>query len=82
MHRLASGRCNVGDAARMAGISERQFERRSLDWAGVSPKALARISRFQRAIQKHRAGQHQAGCRSLMRLATTTRCTWFETFTI
>lgn len=56
MHRLASGRCNVGDAARMFGISERQFERRSLEWAGVSPKTLARISRFQRAIQKHRAG--------------------------
>ena len=56
MHRLASGRCNVGVAARMVGISERQFERRSLEWAGVSPKALARISRFQRAIQKHRAG--------------------------
>ena len=30
----------------MIGISERQFERRSLEWAGVSPRALARISRF------------------------------------
>ena len=57
MHRLAAGRCNVGDAARMTRISERQFERRSLAWAGVSPKTLGRVSRFQRAIQKHRAGR-------------------------
>ena len=59
MHRLASGRCNVGDAARMIGISERQFERRSQQWAGVSPKALARVSRFQRAIAEYRSGR---GC--------------------
>lgn len=57
MHRLASGRCSVGDAVRMTGISERQFERRSLDWAGVSPKALARISRFQRALKEYQSGQ-------------------------
>ena len=56
MHRLASGRCKVGDAARMIGISERQFGRRSLEWAGVSPKALARVSRFQRAIGEYRSG--------------------------
>ena len=57
MHRLASGRCNVGDAARMIGISERQLERRSLEWTGVSPKALARVSRFQRAIAEYRSGR-------------------------
>jgi AraC-like DNA-binding protein len=56
MHQLVLGRCNVGDAARMAGISERQFGRRSLEWAGVSPKALARVSRFQRAIGEYRSG--------------------------
>ena len=56
MHRLVSGRCNVGDAERMAGFSERQFGRRSLEWAGVSPKALARVSRFQRAIGEYRSG--------------------------
>jgi AraC-like DNA-binding protein len=56
MHLLASGRCNVGDAARMTGISERQFERRSLEWAGLSPRALARVSRFQRAIAEYRLG--------------------------
>ena len=57
IRRVASGRCNVGDAARMSGISARQFGRRSLEWAGVSPKALARVSRFQRAIGAHRSGQ-------------------------
>jgi AraC-like DNA-binding protein len=57
MGRLASGRCNVGDAAQMIGISERQFERRSLEWAGVSPKTLARVSRFQRAIEEYRSGR-------------------------
>ncbi|MBB5061177.1 AraC-like DNA-binding protein [Granulicella aggregans] len=57
MHRLALGRCNVGDAARMIGISERQFERRSQQWAGVSPKALARVSRFQRAIAEYRSSR-------------------------
>jgi AraC-like DNA-binding protein len=56
MRLMASGRCNVGDAARMSGISERHFERRSLEWTGVSPKALARVSRFQRAIQEYRSG--------------------------
>ena len=56
MRLMASGRCNVADAARMTGISERQFERRSLQWAGVSPKALARVSRFQRAIHEYRSG--------------------------
>ena len=53
---LASGQSSVGVAAEMAGISERQLERRSLEYAGISPKTLSRISRFQRAIEKHRAG--------------------------
>ncbi len=56
MYRLASGGSNIGDAARMTGLSARQFGRRSLEWAGVSPKALARVSRFQRAIGEHRSG--------------------------
>lgn len=55
MHRLASGGCNVGDAANMIGISERQFERRSLEWSGMPPKLLARICRFQRAIESNRS---------------------------
>ena len=56
MRLMASGQCNVGDAAKMTGISERQFERRSLEWTGMSPKALARVSRFQRAIREYRSG--------------------------
>ena len=56
MHLLASGECNVGEAARMIGISERQLERKSLEWAGISPKSLARVSRFQRAIREYRSG--------------------------
>ena len=75
MHRLASGRCNVEAAARMTGISERQFERRSQQWAGVSPKALARVSRFQRAIAEYRLGRsswldiaHQVGYYDQMHL--------------
>jgi AraC-like DNA-binding protein len=57
MRLLVSGRCNVGDTARMIGISERQFLRRSLECAGMSPKALARVSRFQRAIREYRSGR-------------------------
>ena len=57
MYRLASGGNNVGDVARMTGISTRQFGRRSLDWAGVSPMVLARVSRFQRAIRERRSGR-------------------------
>lgn len=56
MRLLASGQCSVGVAAQRAGISERQLERKSLEYSGISPKTLARISRFQRAIEKHRAG--------------------------
>ena len=41
----------VRDAARLATLSTRQFERRSLEYAGVTPKMLTRIARFQRALQ-------------------------------
>ncbi len=75
MRLLVSGECNVGAAARMIGISERQFERRSLEYTGMSPKKLVRVSRFQRAIQKHRAGcgnwleiAHQVGYYDQMHL--------------
>lgn len=57
IHRLASGRCNVGGAARIIGISERHFERRSLAWTGMSPETLAQVSRFKRAVQKYRSGR-------------------------
>lgn len=56
MRLLVSGQRNVGATARLTGMSERQFLRRSLECAGISPKALARVSRFQRAIQEYRSG--------------------------
>jgi AraC-like DNA-binding protein len=56
MRLLASGRFSVGTAAERIGISERQLERRSLEFTGISPKTLSRISRFQRAIAKHQSG--------------------------
>ncbi len=72
---LAVGQCSVGVVAERVGISERQLERRSLEYAGISPKTLSRISRFQRAIEKHRAGYgswmaiaHEAGYYDQMHL--------------
>jgi AraC-like DNA-binding protein len=41
----------VAEVARQMGVSLRQLERRSLDYAGVSPKTLARISRFSHALR-------------------------------
>lgn len=41
----------VREAARHAGISPRQLERLSEACAGVSPKMLTRVARFERAIQ-------------------------------
>jgi AraC-like DNA-binding protein len=54
---LVSGRGTVGTAAERIGLGERQLERKSLEFAGISPKSLSRISRFQRAI-----GRHLVGC--------------------
>lgn len=72
---LASGQCSVGVMAERAGISERQLERRSLEYAGISPRALSRISRFQRAIRKYQTGYsswmevaHEAGYYDQMHL--------------
>lgn len=56
MREVASGRWSVTAAAKRIGISARQLERLSNACSGVSPKLLARISRFQRAIQKRRSG--------------------------
>ncbi len=56
MRQVASGRWSVTAAAARIGISERQLERRSHECSGVSPKLLARVSRFGRAIQKRRSG--------------------------
>ena len=56
MREVASGRWSVTAAAARSGISQRQLERRSQLCSGLSPKLLARISRFQRAIKKGRSG--------------------------
>jgi len=56
MGMVASGTLTVRAAAERIGLSERQLERRSMASSGVSPKLLARVSRFQRAIQKRRSG--------------------------
>jgi len=47
----AWGMIPVGVLATGAGIGMRQLERRFLDEVGVTPKRLARISRFQRVFQ-------------------------------
>ncbi|GJG89762.1 putative AraC-family regulatory protein [Gemmatimonadetes bacterium T265] len=57
LHRLASGTSGVSAAARWAGVGERQLERKALELVGLAPKALARISRFQRAIHQRRRGR-------------------------
>ena len=54
---MSSGRAvDVADASRQVGISPRQLERRSLDFAGVAPKTIIRISRFQRALNLRKRG--------------------------
>lgn len=40
----------VHEAARQSGLSVRQLERKALTVAGVSPKAMTQIARFQRAL--------------------------------
>jgi AraC-like DNA-binding protein len=46
----------VAEAARHAGISPRQLERRSLDLTGVAPKTLIKVARFQRALKLKKRG--------------------------
>ena len=48
---LAGPSRNVSDVARKMGVNVRQLERKSLAYAGVSPKDLTRISRFSRALR-------------------------------
>jgi AraC-like DNA-binding protein len=49
---IAPGRLvTVSEVARQAGLSSRQLERMSLQYAGMSPKMLAKIARFQRALR-------------------------------
>lgn len=51
-----AGTLSIDLVARAAGLGARQLERRFLDEVGVTPKALARIVRFQRALRGLRAG--------------------------
>jgi AraC-like DNA-binding protein len=46
-----SKRRGVAQIAKDAGLSSRQLERKCLEYFGVSPVMLARISRFQRALR-------------------------------
>ncbi|RXH56172.1 helix-turn-helix domain-containing protein [Granulicella sibirica] len=43
-------RATVAQVARQTGMSARQFERKSLEYFGLSPIMLSRIARFQRAL--------------------------------
>ena len=47
----------VQEAARQSGLSVRQLERRALALAGVSPKAITQIARFQRALRLKTQGK-------------------------
>jgi AraC-like DNA-binding protein len=48
---LSLGARPVEQVAAVAGMSRRHLERRFLDVVGISPKRLARITRFQAALQ-------------------------------
>jgi AraC-like DNA-binding protein len=48
--RRQCGTGSIDDAAAVTGISRRHLERRFQDVVGISPKRLARITRFQRAL--------------------------------
>jgi AraC-like DNA-binding protein len=52
---LAAG-ASVAETARIVGLSDRQLYRRSLTAYGYGPKTLARILRFNRALDLARAG--------------------------
>ena len=51
------GRIPVEQVAGLAGISRRHLERRFLDVVGMSPKRLARITRFQAALHALQTGE-------------------------
>lgn len=57
LHRLAAHRdFAISDAAQQTGLGRRQLERQSLVYAGLSPKNLTRIARFNNALQLSRKG--------------------------
>lgn len=63
------GRVSIDRLARMTGMSRRHLERRFLVTIGVGPKRLARIARFQHALQ---ILQHADGARRSV--ATAAEC--------
>jgi len=56
LHRLTvpGAVATVGGLARELGVSVRRLERKSLEYVGMPPKTLARISRFARALRLRR----------------------------
>jgi AraC-like DNA-binding protein len=48
---LSGGSAKVSKVAQQTGINPRQLERKSLAYAGVSPKTLSRIARFSNALR-------------------------------
>ena len=57
LHQLTVQRyLSIADVARQAGLSRRQLERKSLLYAGITPKTLTRIARFNSALQLGREG--------------------------
>lgn len=51
-----AGMVTIDSIARVCGVGPRQLERRFLDDVGVTPKGMARIVRFQRALRGLRSG--------------------------
>jgi AraC-like DNA-binding protein len=52
----SGGQVRMAELARALGVSERTLHRDVLDGAGVPPKLLARVLRFQRAVTLLRSG--------------------------
>ncbi|NMO17646.1 AraC family transcriptional regulator [Pyxidicoccus fallax] len=61
LHQLQSsgGQVRMAGLARSLGVSERTLHRDVLDEAGVPPKLLARVLRFQRAVSLLRSGTEE-----------------------
>src|SRR5688500_12224026 len=57
----AKGQVSIDRLADAANITRRQLERRFLDQVGVTPKRLARIARFQHALQLLESGDTGSG---------------------
>lgn len=56
-----SGQVRIDDVADKLGVTRRQLERQSMRDLGISPKMLARITRFRRAAAMLSGGQVRSG---------------------